>query len=193
MKRLGELAEIRMGYPFRGRVERVESGGCLLVQMGDVRADSLEVAPHLAHVEAPANWEKHVLNPGDVLLVARGLRNDAAMFVGEALKVIAAPHLFVLRANSSVARAEYLTWLLNQSATQTKIRSIRAGTDIPFVPLEALSLLRVPLPSLELQSRLASIRRLSRQEQELLEQISERRRLLIDATIREAVRREISD
>ena len=34
--RLGELVEMRTGYPFRKRIPFVEKDGCRLVQMGDV-------------------------------------------------------------------------------------------------------------------------------------------------------------
>jgi len=193
MKRLGELAEIRAGYPFRGRIERVESGSCRLVQMGDVRADTAEVGNDLPHVAAPPNWQKHVLHDADVLFVGRGLRNDAAMFVGKAGDVIAAPHLFVLRAKGSFAWPDYLTWFLNLPETQERIRSVRSGSSVPFVPMEAFARLEVPLPSMEMQKHIAGIQRLCLQEQRLLDQIRVRRRVLIDGLMRQAVRRETNN
>lgn len=193
MKQLGELAEIRTGYPFRGRIARVESGGCRLVQMGDVRATTSEVNIELAHVVAPPNWQKHVLQPGNVLFVGRGMRNDAATFVGETGNVIAAPHLFVLRArNEWIAFPDYLTWFLNLPETQERIRSIRSGSALPFVPMEAFARLEVPVPSIEIQKRVVGIKRLCQHEQHLLAQIRERRRTLMDGLMLEAVRRELS-
>jgi hypothetical protein len=194
MKRLAELVEIRTGYPFRGRIERVESGGCRLVQMGDVQADTAEVGNDLAHVEAPPNWQKHILHCRDVLFVGRGLRNDAATFVGKAGDVIAAPHLFVLRARRGyLACPDYLTWFLNLPETQERIRSFRAGSAVPFVPMEAFVRLEVPLPRIAMQNHVADIQRLCLQEQHLLERIRERRRFLIDGLMREAVRRETNN
>jgi len=191
MKQLLDIAEIRTGYPFRGRIERIEIGGCRLVQMGDVRADTGEVGDDLGHVEVPANWQKHVLRTGDVLLVGRGVRNEAATFVGQTDDVIAAPHLFVLRVRTaSLALPDYLTWFLNLPATQEQIRSIRVGSGIPFVPMEAFAQLKLALPSIEMQQRVVCLQRLCRQEEQLLEQISEQRRVLITGTICEAVRRE---
>lgn len=191
MRKLGEIAEIRTGYPFRGRIERAERGGCRLVQMGDVRAETGEVGNRLGHVEAPANWEKHVLNYADVLFVGRGTRNEAATFVGRTGDVIAAPHLFVLGARSQyLAFPDYLTWFLNLPETQERIRALRSGSGVPFIPMEAFAQLPVPVPSIEMQNHVAGINRLCRQEQNLLEQIRERRRLLIDGLMCEAVRRE---
>jgi restriction endonuclease S subunit len=189
MKRLGEIAEIRTGYPFRGRIERVESGNCRLVQMGDVRASTGEVVDVQSRVALPDGPGKHVLHYGDVLFVGRGVRNDAATFVADCGDVVAAPHLFVLRPNCDLAFPDYLTWFLNLPETQEKIQTLRSGSAVPFVPMAMFAELEVPLPSIEMQNHIAGIQKLSLQEQTLLEQIRERRRVLIDALLMEAVRR----
>ncbi len=189
MKRLGQLADIRTGYPFRGRIDRVEDGNCRLVQMGDVRASAGDVADVQARVVVPESPGKHVLHHGDVLFVGRGARNEAATFVGDGGNVIAAPHLFVLRAKGGLAFPDYLTWFLNLPETQEKIRAMRRGSAVPFVPMSAFAKLEVPLPSMETQNHIAGIQKLSLQEQQLLGQIRERRRVLIDGLMLEAVRK----
>lgn len=190
MKKLGEIAEIRTGYPFRGRIERADGGNCRLVQMGDVRASTGDVADVQARVVLPQGPGKHVLHYGDVLFTGRGMRNEAATFAGESGDVIAAPHLFVLRTQGRVAFPDYLTWFLNLPETQEQIRAMRRGSAVPFVPMTTFAKLEVPLPSIEMQNHIAGIQRLSLQEQNLLGQIRERRRVLIEGLSMEAVRRE---
>lgn len=187
-ERLGKLAAIRTGYPFRGRIDRVEHGNCRLVQMGDVRASAGDVTDVPARVNLPEGPGKHVLHYGDVLFVGRGMRNEAATFVAEGDNVIAAPHLFVLRTEGREAFPDYLTWWLNLPETQEKIRAMRRGSAVPFVPISNLAALEVPLPSIEMQNQIAGIQRLSLQEQSLLERIRERRRTLIDGLLLEVVR-----
>lgn len=189
-ERLGRLAEIRTGYPFRGRVDRVEAGNCRLVQMGDVRASAGDVADVSTRVNLPEGPGKHVLHYGDVLFVGRGMRNEAATFVAEGGNVIAAPHLFVLRTEGRVAFPDYLTWWLNLPETQDQIRAMRRGSAVPFVPMTALARLEVPLPNIELQNHIARIQRLSLQEQRLLARIKDRRSALNDGLLTEAVRRQ---
>jgi hypothetical protein len=190
VKRLGQLADIRTGYPFRGRIDRVEEGNCRLVQMGDVRASAGDVSDVQAHVVVPGGPGKHILHYGDVLFVGRGVRNDAATFVGDGGNVVAAPHLFVLRPKNDLAFPDYLTWFLNLPETQEQIRAMRRGSAVPFVPMSTFAKLEVPLPNLEMQNRIAGIHKLSLQEQNLLGQIKERRRVLIDGLMLETVRRE---
>jgi hypothetical protein len=55
--------------------------------------------------------------------------------------------------------------------------------------MSAFAALEVPLPSIEMQNHIAGIQKLSLQEQTLLGQIRERRRVLIDGLMLEAVRR----
>src|SRR5208283_536149 len=189
MKKLGEICEIRTGYPFRGRIERVEGGNCRLVQMGDVRANAGDVSDVQSHIVVPGGPGKHVLHYGDVLFVGRGMRNEAATFVGDGGNVIAAPHLFVLRPKDDLAFPDYLTWFLNLPETQEQIRAMRRGSAVPFVPMSTFANLEVPLPSIEMQNHIAGLQKLSLQEQNLLGQIRERRRVLIDGLMIEAVRR----
>ena len=190
IRKLGEVAEIRTGYPFRGRIERGGNGNCRLVQMGDVRASASDVSNVATRVAVPEGPGKHRLHYGDVLFVGRGSRNDAATFVGQGGDAIAASHLFVLRTQDRVVSPDYLTWFLNLPKTQEQIRSMRRGSAVPFVPMAVLARLQVPLPSIEIQRQIAGIERLSLQEQRLLEQIQERRRALINGVLAQTVRRE---
>ena len=189
MKKLGQICVIRTGYPFRGRIERVEDGNCRLVQMGDVRASAGDLSDVQAHVVVPGGPGKHVLHYGDVLFVGRGVRNEAATFVGDGGNVIAAPHLFVLRPQDDLGFPDYLTWFLNLPETQEQIRAMRRGSAVPFVPMSTFANLEVPLPSIEMQNHIAGLQKLSLQEQNLLGQIREHRRVLIDGLMMEAVRR----
>jgi restriction endonuclease S subunit len=67
---------------------------------------------------------------------------------------------------------------------------MRRGSAVPFVPMTTFAELEVPLPSIEMQNLIAGIQRLSLQEQNLLRQIREHRRVLIEGLLTEAVRRE---
>ncbi len=189
---LRELAEIRTGYPFRGGVDRVREGGCLLVQAGNIDGKAGDLTGEPTRIARPANFREHVLHYADVLLIARGARNDAATFTWGGGEAVAASHLMILRTEGRIAFPDYLTWFLNLPATQAKIRAMRSESTVPFVAVEALGRLRVPVPSIELQNNIAGVQKLSTQEQRLLGRIREQRRVLIDGVLQEAVWRECS-
>ena len=189
-KSLRELAEIRTGYPFRGGVERVREGGCLLVQAGNIDGEAGDMTGPPARITAPANFREHVLHYGDVLMIARGPRNDAATFTWSGGEAVAASHIIILRTEGRIAFPDYLTWFLNLPKTQAKIRAMRSESTVPFVAVEALGRLRVPVPSIELQNKISGVQKLSTQEQRLMEEIRERRRGLVDGLLMGAVRGE---
>ena len=60
---------------------------------------------------------------------------------------------------------------------------------MPFVPMAALAGLEVPVPSMEVQNTIVCIDRLKLREQELLDEIRARRRVLVDGLMMGAVRR----
>jgi hypothetical protein len=188
---LSEVAELRSGYPFRNRIEPVAEGSCRLVQMKDLDVLVGLREDQFARIEPPSNYQSHVLHNGDVLMAGRGACNHAVTFVAEPGNTIAAANLFVLRPRRS-ALPDYLAWFLNLPATQTRLRAMRAGSSVPFVRLNELRELDVPLPDLELQKRIVEIYKLSLQEEELLARIQTQRRTLVDATLHDAVRRETS-
>jgi len=143
-----------------------------------------------SRIMAPANVSEHELHCGDVLLIARGPRNHAATFTWSGAQAVAAAHIIVLRTDGQIAFPDYLTWFLNLPRTQAKIRAMRSESSVPFVAVEALARLRVPLPSLQLQKKIAGVRKLGAREQRLIEEIRARRRVLVDGLLLGAVRRE---
>lgn len=192
-KKLEEFASIRTGFPFRNRVEHVEEDGVPLVQLGDVRADKIEIKNVQARVKVPLDPSDHFLQHGDIVFSGRGARNEAAVFVGDAKTAIASPHLFVIRLKQFLTYAAqsvepgYVSWFLNHPQTQEKIRAMRMGSAVPFVPMSAFRSLEIPLPPLETQRRMAEIHRLSLREDELVKKVQKLRRKFIDAALFEAV------
>ena len=183
MPLLKDIVEIKTGYPFRGAIKRVTDGGCRLVQMSDLDGTTSLVRPNLTHIAQPADIQSHALRPNDVLLASRGQRNQAAVFAGPGGDVIPAAHLFVLRSKGGHVIPHFLAWFLNLQQTQNRLHELRRGTSIPFIPLTALELLDVPLPTIQMQKYLSELHSLSIREQELMQQIQTCRRQLIDGVM----------
>ena len=86
---LGDVANLRSGYPFRSGLTPDSDGTIAVVQGRDVEADRLHFRPvgPLVRImkEELRRVSEHFLQPGDVLLMARGPRNYAAVVEAEAL------------------------------------------------------------------------------------------------------------
>ena len=177
---LRNLVEIRTGYPFRERAERAAADGVGLVQMRDIDGATGWVKRELDHVQPPANWQSHRLWVGDVVLAGRGERNFAAQFANDE-DAVAASHLLVLSVKGGALIPPFLAFFLNLPQTQERLRALRSGSNIPFIPIDALGQMKIPVPSIEMQNHLVNLMQLSEQEQQLMAQIQQKRRELMTA------------
>jgi restriction endonuclease S subunit len=182
MKLLKDIAEIRSGFPFRERPVRVETGGCRLVQMRNVNRIVGAVGGDLETVKEPANWQNQRLRRWDILFTARGQQNNAAVFDLEMPNAIAASTLHVLRVKEGVDPF-YLVWYLNLPQTKERLRTMQAGSSIPFISIDDLGQLPVRVPSMELQGRIFDLVSLGQEEQALMELLRRKRRALIEGML----------
>jgi hypothetical protein len=183
MKLLRDIAEVRSGFPFRVRPVRVTTGGCRLVQMRDVKGSYGAILGNLETVEAPANWEHQRLRTGDIVFSARGQQNSAAVICVEMPNAIAASSLHVVRVNEDLVSSHFLVWYLNLPKTKERLRTMQAGSGIPFISIEDFSQLAVRLPSMELQDKITDLVLLQQEEQTLMRLIQMKRGELIDGTL----------
>jgi hypothetical protein len=187
VKLLKDIALIRAGVPFRGKVEPEANGRYHLVQIKDVDRNRGLRLDSLMRMDAPEVREsQHLLEPGDVLFVARGLRNDAVLFPGPMANAVAGAQFFVIRPTTIVVPA-YLAWYLNQETAQRHIAEYVSGSFVPFVPKAALDELEVLLPPVEDQRKIAAIQQLAMKEQELLDGIKAKRRIMTEALLRRSI------
>jgi len=183
--RLGELAEVQMGFPFRSRLEHDPRGDVAVVQMKDIDDANLLHAEETIRVTLPKGKTHHLLRAGDLLFRSRGRSNGAAQVLeGVGPAVLSAPMLLIRPRGVLPA---YLCWHLNAPATQAQLAALAEGTSVRMISAEALKALDVPLPSLARQQRIAQAAALAEQEQALLARIATlRQRLTTDILMKSA-------
>jgi hypothetical protein len=178
-QKLRDLADVRAGYPFRGRVVHEHEGDLAVVQMKDI-GEVAGLTPHgcLRINSRSVNPDRHLLQRGDVLIQSRGQKFPAAV-VDQPIFGIAALGLYVIRPTAT-ATPEYLAWFLNLPRTRAALRGIARGTHIPFLSASDLREVEVPLPPLETQRRIAQIEQLRRRERQLADRLRDLNDQLID-------------
>ena len=180
MIKVGDVATIRSGFPFRTKVEPDPAGNALVLQMKDVdprRAADIGGAIH-AVVKNP---ETHQLTPGDLVFKSRGNTFCAVIDALPDLPLVAAIPLFVLRPDCSRIIPQFLRWVLNHPRTQEALAAAAVGTYVPTVRKQTLENLPIGLPSLHRQELIVRAAALADRERELLETIAT---LKADATDR---------
>ncbi|QDV26041.1 restriction endonuclease subunit S [Aureliella helgolandensis] len=187
MQRLiNNIAEVRMGYHFRGRVQEEPGGNALVLQIRDVDEDGRFNPDALTPMEIP-NLPNHVLSAGDVVFLARGARRYAFLCdVVDHHNIVPAGYFMVLRAKDERVRPGYLAWAINQDRFQALIDSVSSGTAVPQITKGNLTELSIDVPDVQTQDRIAAIDSLMKHERTLMQKLRDRRSALLRAAARGA-------
>lgn len=167
-----ECARILPGYSLKARAEH-EPGGVFQVIMARHLTDGVYYNYHPLH-ELRMTPRRPMVNyrvqAGDVLFISRGVRNQAFLVESVPEHCIASGTLYILRAKANIVPG-YLAWCINQETTQAEIAHIRTGAGTPLVQRKHFGEMRIPLPALALQRKIARLGRLMAQERSLQQQL----------------------
>ncbi len=173
---LGELADIRTGHTFRGAQEHDPAGVVRVLQIRDLR-HSREITPeNLIAIGWEARTAPQLLEAGDVVLVARGDSNTAALYRGGE-PTVATSQFFILSLRRQDILPEYLCWILNHPQTQRSVE--RSGTSIQAISKAALLEMPIPLPALQTQQQLIGLQRVWDEEDQLIARLQNNRQQML--------------
>lgn len=182
---LPDVAEVRMGYSFRSRLETDVEGDVAVIQMKDIDDANLLHPDGLARVQMPDLKDRHLVQAGDLLFRSRGVTYSAALVgpgIGRA--VLAAPMLLI-RPKADIVEPAYLQWFINHPATQAVLAEQAAGTAVKMIGKGVLDGLEVALPPIDRQRLIVEIAQLASREAALLEELRCRRKALLDGILRQ--------
>lgn len=170
--RLGDIASIRQGHPFRGAIRAAEDGSVRVIQLKNVGVNGMDdvhelMRTHLSNRKAP-DWVKD----GDVVLAARGSRPVAALLTHPPENTVCSPHLYVIRV-ADLARTlpAFIAWQLNQSSAREHLHRQSAGSRQQSLRKKSVEDLRMRLPPLLHQQRIVTIARAALLERSHCEQL----------------------
>jgi len=187
------LATIHPGYPFRGKLPVDKEGNAFVVQFRHlVVGASLDdkEGKTLDRVTLPGRRRPDYLRPGDILFMARGTRNDAAVVKSLPHNTVCTPNFFHLRLKPEAFKLmpEFLAWQLNQIDAQRYFAMCSQGSAAPSVTKTQLGDLPVVVPPIEQQKLMMKLAEAARREQVLLEQLIENRQRMTDAVAQKLLR-----
>lgn len=174
IRRLSELADIQAGYPFRGSITHLEHGPVRVVQpkdisdLGELRSEQL-VRTDLAGKKSP-----NFLQSGDILFIAKGLRNIACCITESLECTTSSPSLFHIRVKPEFMERvdpQFIAWQLNQKPAQTYFRKGAEGSTQINIRKPVLAEVELGVPCLEKQIAIAKFHQASVKEHALLEKL----------------------
>lgn len=178
-KPLCHIADIRVGYSFRTKIENDPAGDVRVLQISDIRNIAVLDPQELPLVRWSVASTPPLLRPGDVVMPARGEHYDALVVESDE-PTVASGQLFVIAPKSTTVCPDYLCWFLNQPESQNYILKNRAGSSIPSLSRAVLSDLPVALPSQEAQQKILDLAQLWQREQVLSQQLLANRQKMLD-------------
>lgn len=180
--KLKENAIISSGQTFRTKVGNDANGEVWVIQMKDLNKTytAIEQVPNLTHQKNIS--QKQLLDDGDVLFLAKGNYNKAFVFQ-ESRPAVAVSLFFVIKTDKTKLNAGYLAWFLNQKNTQNLLKSSREGITVSSIKKTTLENLVVPIPTMKEQKLIAKVYAQQRKEEELLIEITEKRKKIIDTLL----------
>lgn len=181
MTKLGQVAGIRMGFPFRSRLEHDAAGAIAVVQMKDIDDANLLHVEEAVRVDLAEVKEHHLIRKGDLVFRSRGRTNSVSLVSADfGPAVLAAPMLLIRPVDVLPA---YLLWYINLPATQTTLAAQAEGTSVRMISKAALEALELPVPSRRKQQLIVETADLAAVEQRLLDQIAREKKRLADGVL----------
>lgn len=184
---LKKIADIRSGYTFRGKAKENPGSGIRMLQIRDVRENTVIHSHNLIEIEWQGNLNIPTIEQGDIAVVARGIANSAALMTGTE-KVVPSNQLLVLSVRTEAVLSEYLCWWLNHPSTQTILTGFHVGTSIPSLSKKELSELRIPIPDISTQRKILNLAQLKLQEKTLYEQLLKNREMMLEGLFQQLLK-----
>lgn len=184
-KRLGDVAEVLTGYPFRGKVMPDDNGELAVMQIKDLTADGGLDLDGALRIRDEPTYRRHLLRASDILLQSRGSTNRASVFEGT-VHAIAALGLIVIRPDPTAVRPGFLLWYLSHPKTQDRLRDLARGSTVPFIAKADTADFTVPTPPLAVQEQVIAVDRLRQQERALATDLDRVRTHYIDSLMWQA-------
>ena len=191
MKTLGDIANIRAGYPFRGKISENLDGEARVIQMKDVDPDAEIRWPELTITDLPGKKQPDWLKPGDLLFVARGSHSFALHLGAVPFPTVLSPHFFHLTDNKSAGvLPSFLAWQINQEPAQQYLRKSAEGAQILNIRRKVLEDMPIVVPSLHKQETIRQLHRTWQREKQVLQALSDNLTHMMDGLAQQVLSEE---
>lgn len=118
--------------------------------------------------------EKHVLNNGDILFAAKGIKNIAVVYNSNIGKAVASSSFFVIKLKSQIKQIllpEFLAWVINHPEKQKILKAGAKGSALPSITIGTIQNLSLFIPDLKKQKIILNINKLLFKEKEIITNI----------------------
>ncbi len=168
--KLADLAVVKAGHPFRGKIEEIKDGTARVLQIRDLdEFGQIKDWCSVVRTEIAGRKEPDWLERGDILFAARGLRNFAGCLNDIPEPTVCGPHFFQIHVhNHHQILPEYLAWALNQQPIQKYFKQSAEGSAQLSIRKAVLENTEITIPTLAKQELLIALYKAAISEQKIL-------------------------
>ena len=176
---LQNIATIKAGHPFRGKIPEVDAGDTRVVQVRDVDDNGSILWDKLIRTNITGRKMPEYLQEGDIIFAARGHKNFAAYVDKSTANAVCAPHYFLIRVNqdslatniasSPKVISAFIAWQLNQKPAKKYFKNISQGTAVNSIHRTLLAETPLTIPSIEIQQTTVALANAHIKEQQTLQ------------------------
>ena len=193
--KLCDVADIRIGHPFRGTIQPNDKGDAHVIQVRDAEVSGQINPSGLIKTALTTKKQPDWLQDGDVLFIAKGAKHHSALVDGQLIKnkgerILCSPHFFVVRVKPEFEESilpEFICWQLNQIPAQRYFKATAEGSMYLSIRRQVLEDVPIKILSLEKQTQLTAMHRCSVKEQSALQRLIENRQQQLDAIALQAL------
>lgn len=178
---LANQVDVQAGHPFRGSVPEDPKGDAFALQMRDVGPEGVADWHALTRTSLEKHKSADWLRQGDVLFVARGMRNYALCLDDVPVPAVCSQYFFLLRVRSAALLPEFLAWQINRAPAQRYLARNAEGSDQLSIRRGVLESLPIVVPALERQAHIVALARVAAHERWVLDALIRNRERQLDA------------
>jgi hypothetical protein len=187
--KLCDIADIRIGHPFRGTIQPHNNGDVHVIQVRDAEMSGQINQSGMIKTTLTTKKQPDWLQVGDVLFIAKGAKHHSALIESTLVenmseRTLCSPHFFVVRVKPEFEETilpEFICWQLNQIPAQRYFKATAEGSMYLSIRRQVLEDVPIKVLSLEKQTQLTAMHRCSVKEQSALQKLIENRQLQLDA------------
>jgi hypothetical protein len=182
--KLGDIADIRSGHPFRGSIEPDINGGVHVVQVRDTNATGEITQDKVIKTTLTSKKKPDWLQSGDILFVAKGAKHYSALVEDLPKQTVCSPHFFLVRikpAFKKLVTPEFICWQLNQLPAQRYFQTTAEGSLYLSVRRQILEYVPITMLPIEKQRQLTAMNRCAAKERKVLQQLIDNRQQQLEA------------
>lgn len=180
-KALRDIAQVRLGY---FAPTTTNDGGIPYLQVKQFDETGNLIAPPDTFLNYDHKVTSQMLKHGDVIFAGKGSKNFAWCYKNHFGEAVASTTFFVITPHRGEVLPEYLAAIFNHSSGQAHFNQLGLGSNIKSIRKGELEDMKIPVPTLAQQAKVADIANLQREDNKLTRKLMQKKNERYDSIIK---------